>query len=94
VGQRVANAGEALLTEARNRLEPSVVRGRLQIGQRLQPEFFMQAIGQPEANARHRREKPDRICFAAQPIEHRQASMDDELTNRARDAITDAAQRL
>jgi hypothetical protein len=94
VRQRIANAGDAFLTEAGHHCESTIMRCGFEIRQRLEPELVMKPFRQDASNARHGCKQGYRIRFSAQSVEQRKAAVGEELTNGARDALTDARKGL
>jgi len=92
--QRIANACETFGSEGEHLRETAVVGRGFQILERLDAEVVIDAIGQSAADTGNRGEKLCRIALAAQPLEHRQPAVLDDITNRAGDADADAGQRL
>src|SRR5688572_15348785 len=92
--QRVSDAGEPLDAETSNVLQAPIVRGSLEILERLNAQVVVQSQRQPLSDARHRRQHRHGIRCAAQSIEHRQAAARNQLANRSRDARSHAWQLL
>jgi hypothetical protein len=94
MSQRISDSGEALGPETRHRRQPAIVSRSLEIRESLQSQFFVEPIGKHAADSGHRREEHHRVAFATQSIQHWQAPMRDQLTNRSGDALADGRQLL
>ena len=94
MGQRIADAREALVTEAEDVFQPAVMRGRLQVFERLDAEVVIGALGERAADARHRGEQACRVALAPQAFEHGEAAAREQVADGARDARSDGWQRL
>ncbi|HYL55603.1 MAG TPA: hypothetical protein VEU73_08525 [Gemmatimonadales bacterium] len=85
----LADARESLRTNAGDMLEAAVVRCRLELLERVDPEVVMQPAGEPLAHAGHRREERQRVTLPAQSLEHRQPPGRREVADRAGEARAD-----
>jgi hypothetical protein len=94
VGQTVPDAGQAFGAKPGDRLEPPIMRGGFQIGERLDPKLLVQAIGEYPADTGHGGEERDRVRFAPQPVEHGEPAVGQEFADGARDALAHTGQRL
>jgi hypothetical protein len=93
MGKRVPNTGETFRTEPGERFQSAVVCGSLEIRQRLETELVVEPLGQYTSNTWNGGEQGNRIGLTAKPIEHRQTSVSQKLTNGAGDGLADARQR-
>lgn len=104
-GPRLAHTPEAMregVTDARqsfgaqtgHRLQPPVVRRALEIFQRLEAELVVQFPCEGLPDAGDRRQQRNRIVVAAQPVEHREPAVEQDVADRAGNARADAGQLL
>jgi hypothetical protein len=92
LGQRVADARQALGAKSRDCLQSAVVRGGFEVRECLEPQLVVQTLREDAPDAGHRCEQCNRIGLAAQSIEHRQTAVSEEFANRPGDALPDVRQ--
>ena len=90
----IADAGEALGAETAEDFEAAIVGRRLQVGQRFEAQIIVELSGKGAADARHRTEQQEGVVFAAQAVEHGQPPVQEQIANRAGNALADAGQGL
>jgi len=73
-GQGLAHGREPLRAEARDALEPAVVRRGLEILERADAEIVVQPLGRHPPDAGDGPQKLEGVAFPAQTLEHREAA--------------------
>jgi len=86
--ERVANSSQTLGPQAGERLETTIIRCRLQIGQAVDPQALMQTPRKGLSDCGNRTKQGDRIVFASQAIEHPEPTVRQPIANRMRDGLS------
>lgn len=67
-GERVADARQSLGSKSGDLFKSAIVRRSLELLQCVEAKLVVKPCGQAIADARHRREEPDRVAVASKPL--------------------------